>query len=211
LEDIVELSNFGRSFFHSKVQVKGAGGLLVQEMMTAFVARVKCGKNDLKKSTPAASLVYDSKELVMAPLLLEASRMLRKGELSTYVIEGRKLDLTRSGLDLVHKHEASPYIDFNGANLLYYASYPTICDTGERLIIQKQGLLHLKRDWSLATSTKARDVFYYRNLDIGENILVRLNHIEQHANEVLLSTTLLAEKDGLPIADVFTIKELCLD
>lgn len=208
LEDSVDLSHFGRSFFCSTVNLSGAGAVIEQKMITAFVARIKEEKNELKKSTPASSLIYQSRELSILPPLLNQSKQLRKGELAVYEISGHKIALKKTGLNLVRRYEPSPYSDFNGANLLYFSSYPTICDTNERLLIQEHALIRLPNDWALSSSTIARDIYYYRNLDLGEVILVRINHFEQHDNEVSIHTTLLAEKDGQPIADVFTIKSI---
>jgi len=209
LEDSVELSHFGRSFFCSTVRLAASDAVIEQKMITAFVARIKEGKNELKKSAPATSLVYRASELTASPVLLAQSKLLRKGILATYEIAGRTIEIKKEGLNLARRYEPSPYTDFNGANLLYFASYPTICDTNERLLVQEHSLVATAKDWSLAYSTTARDVYYYRNLDIGEAVLVRLNHFTALDGEIAIHTSLLAEKDGLPIAEIFTIKSSC--
>ena len=66
--------------------------------------------------------------------------------------------------------------------------------------------MELTQDWSLATSTKARNVYYYRNLDIGTAVVARLNRLVKVENGYLLHTTLVSEDDGLPIGDVLTLK-----
>jgi len=209
-EDSVDLSHFGRSFFSSKVQLADPSGVLTLDMTSAFVARVHASRNELRRSTPAATLAYRCREMDRAPHLLDLSKKMRNGELARYELVGRTMELgPTGGLDLTRRYEPSPYVDFNGANLLYFASYPTICDSLERAIIQGNALVRLDRDWSLATSTKARDVFYYRNLDIGIALVARLNRFEELASEYLLHTTLLSESDGLPIADIFTLKSAC--
>lgn len=206
-DDSVDLAHFGRSFFRSTVQLANAQHALKQEMVTAFVARVHEKRNDLRKSTPAGALAYRCRSLDESPSLLERFRKMRSGELALYELDGRTIPLTAAGrLALTSRYEPSPYTDFNGANLLYFASYPTMCDSMERTIIQGNSLVELTQDWSLATSTKARDVFYYRNLDLGVSVVARLNRFEAVEGEYVIHTTLLSEADGLPLADVLTLK-----
>ena len=207
LESGIDVAHFGRSFFVSKVELANEKSTLVQEMVTAFVARIDETKNALRKSTPASALEYRCRELSGAPPLLDLSRRMRSGELTQYELAGRTLHIGPAGrLDLTCRYEPSPYTDFNGANLLYFASYPSICDSLERTIIQRNSLVDLAADWSLATSTTARDVFYYRNLDIGMALVARLNRLVRDHDDFLLHTTLLSEADGAPIADVLTLK-----
>src|SRR5690606_4166475 len=122
-------------------------------------------------------------------------------------IDGFTFDLESQDLGLQKTYQPSPYFDFNGAHLLYYASYPTITDSMERLIVQESGFDIGESDWSLVTSTQARDIFYYRNINLNDSVLVTIRQIEKMDEHYLLHTTLSSCSDQLPIADVFTVKK----
>lgn len=206
LDTQIELANYGRSFFCSNVTMAANDMVIKLEMITAFAMRSKEGKNDLRKSSPPASAAYSCHELKEPPLLLDRAKLLRKKELTGILVLDREINVHDNGLGLTALYEPSPYSDFNGANLLYFASYPTICDTMERLLVKEHALAVLEDDWCLETSTMARDVYYYRNLDIGDLVKVRMNRFDEDSAGFFVSTTLLSGKDGLPIADVFTRK-----
>jgi probable biosynthetic protein (TIGR04098 family) len=104
--------------------------------------------------------------------------------------------------------EPSPYIDYNGAGLLYFAAYPTIADTIERRLIAKHKLADPARDWAAQSSTVARDVFYYRNLDLGKSLVATLKRFDRAGENVILHTLLADEVDGAPLADIVTAKRL---
>lgn len=207
-EESITLSNFGRSFFCSTVKISNQKTVLTQEMVTAFVSRLKEGTNSLRKSTPAASVAYGTPELAVPTALLQKSKQLRSGQLEFYRLLEHDIPLKGPGLGLVCEYLPSPYIDYNGANLLYFASYPTICDTLERQLIHKNSLFVSDTDWALSASTVARDVFYSRNLDIGRALVARLKQFLIVKDEVLTHTTLLALDDQQPLAEVFTLKQL---
>ena len=77
------------------------------------------------------------------------------------------------------RYEPSPYADYNGAGLLYFASYVSIADASERQLVRRLGLGVRGRarrgvDWALATSPVRRDVFYYENLPLGASLTAAL-------------------------------------
>jgi probable biosynthetic protein (TIGR04098 family) len=104
--------------------------------------------------------------------------------------------------------EPSPYIDYNGAGLLYFAAYPTIADTIERRLIRRHHLADTARDWAAQSSTIARDVFYYRNLDLGKTLIATLKRFDRVGENVILDTLLADEADGAPLAEIITAKRL---
>jgi probable biosynthetic protein (TIGR04098 family) len=204
----VELSHFGQSFFRSEVTFSNGHQRFAMEMLTAFAARDTADKNDLRKSTPSSALIYTSRALGQAPALLTSAKLLRKGQKTSHDLDGHTFELTQAERARSATHEPSPYFDFNGANLLYFAAYPTLTDTLERQIIVRESLAPDARDWALSTSTTARDVFYYRNLDIGKTLYARLRTFTRVEDRMFLHTTLVSSDDDLPIADVFTAKRV---
>ena len=204
----VDLAHFGRTFFSSTVTFERGETRFVLEMLTAFVARNRQGSNELHRSQPLSHLVYGSRRLAQAPPLLKLSQTWRHGEVGNYELMGHRLRPEDPVRDDMVTYEPSPYSDYNGAGLLYFASYPTIADTLERRMIAEQGLANGYQDWALATSTVGRDVFYYRNLNLGQKLTAHLMRFDQRGDEILLHTRLAAEQDGTILADVVTAKRL---
>ena len=202
----VELAHFGRAFFHSTVTFGNEETRFDLEMLTTFVARNKSGLNELHQSLPSSDLVYHSRPLSAPPPLLKLNRAMRHGDVKEYEFLGHQLTLTEPALALQMPFEPSPYIDYNGAGLLYFAAYPTIADTVERRLIAKHHLADPTRDWAIQASTIARDVFYYRNLDLGKNLMATLKRFDRAGEDVILHTLLTSEADGAPLADIITAK-----
>jgi probable biosynthetic protein (TIGR04098 family) len=177
-------------------------------MLTTFVARYRSGLNDLHQSLPAANLVYNSTPLNSPPPLLKLSQKLRHREITDYDFVGYHFSISENSLNLQISYEPSPYIDYNGAGLLYFAAYPTIADTLERQLIIRHELMEEAGDWAVRTSTVARDVFYYRNLNLGERLTATLRRFDRVGENIILHTALTAENDGASLADIFTAKRV---
>ena len=204
----VELNHYGRAFFHSTITFRNEEARFDLEMLTTFVARYKSGLNDLRQSLPGAKLVYNSTPLSSPPPLLKLSQKLRHGEITNYEFVGHYFAISENDLNLQISFEPSPYIDYNGAGLLYFAAYPTITDTLERQLVIRHELMEGAGDWAVRTSTVARDVFYYRNLDLGQRLTARLRRFDRVGENIIMHTALTAESDGAALADIFTAKRV---
>lgn len=206
---LVKLNHFGRAFFRSEVKFQNRKARFDLEMLTTFVARNKHGLNQLHQSLPTNDLKYHSEALLETPQLLKLSQALRHGKIVQHELLGYCFSVTKpasSGSDLSEIYEPSPYTDYNGAGLLYFAAYPAIADTLERKLIARRRLVDTDRDWVWQASTIARDVFYYRNLDLGETLRATLKCFERSSEDFLLYTQLARASDLASIADVFTVK-----
>lgn len=204
----VSIRHYGRAFFNSHVAFHNDAARFEVEMLTTFVARNREGLNDLHQSLPAARLAYDAEPLSEPPALLSLSRRLRHKEVEDYDLGGRHFSPHAAGLGLSARYEPSPYSDYNGAGLLYFAAYPTITDTLERRLIHNHGLTADGTDWALRSSTVARDVFYHRNLNLGEELTATLKRFDRVGDDVLLHTSLAPAGTGAGLADVFTLKRV---
>lgn len=204
----VKLNHFGRAFFHSTIAFANEEARFDLEMLTTFVARNRKGLNELHQSLPSTNLAYNSEPLNSPPPILKLSRQLRHAELKEYDLLGYRFSLGEPDLGLHISFEPSPYIDYNGAGLLYFAAYPTIADTLERQLIVRHQLAETTRDWTVQSSTVARDVFYYRNLDLGKRLVATLKRFDRVGENVILHTLLTDEVDGMPLADIITAKRL---
>lgn len=215
LQTSAKLNHFGRAFFHSTITLSNEAARFELEMLTTFVARNREGLNDLHQSLPAAALAYRSEQALAPPGSLKLSQALRHRDLTDYELLGHRFALSGPGVDLSTGYEPSPYTDYNGAGLLYFAAYPAIADTLERQLIIRhrlldgvEGVIKKAGDWAALTSTVARDVFYYRNLDLGQRLTATLKRFDHVGRNIMLHTSLAAERDGTTLADVFTAKRL---
>ena len=220
----------GRSCAHGHVQAESdrAGLRFSIELLTTFAVRDASG--GLRMALPAARLAARWTPLGTTDdddvrPLLEISRLAkaaRKGApLSGDDFSGPSVVGAGNVLGSVC-HEPSPYGDYNGAGLLYFAAYVTIADTAERKIVRELGLDRVGAsagtppvDWALATSAVRRDVFYYGNLPLGETITAELLDCQHEPTPlreadatVKTRMRLRRESTGQPIADVVTRRAL---
>jgi len=186
----------GRSCAHGQLEAElsPGGAELSLELLTTFAAREPSG--GLRTALPSARLAarwtttsshpvhpvqaqtQDQDDLEIARL----ARAARRGEAlrdDHFSGPASLVDLPRPVLGCV-THEPSPYADYNGAGLLYFASYITIADTAERAIVRSRGLAPatVTTDWALGTSAIRRDVFYYANLALGDSLIAELLDLE---------------------------------
>lgn len=205
LDAAIEVMPCGRACAQGRVAATAGPARLSLELLTTFAARH--GDGAMRTALPAARLAARWRPLAPPSHLAAVARAARRGEPLDDSFSGPALSPVGSPLGRV-RHEPSPYVDYNGAGLLYFAAYPTIADTAERTLIHTLGLgAPRARDWALATSPVQRDVFYYGNLPLGEALIVELLGVEAEtsgARGVKTRARLRRERDGQTIADVVT-------
>jgi probable biosynthetic protein (TIGR04098 family) len=146
------------------------------ELLTTFALRERDG--GLRMATPAPTLAERWQPMGPPPRLVALAKAARAGARLDDDFCGPSLVVDRAPLGR-WRYEPSPYGDYNGAGLLYFAAYVTIADTGERALVRQLGLApRLSADWALAMSTVRRDAFFYANLPLGEALVVELLRFE---------------------------------
>lgn len=208
LDVSVAMSHFGRTFFDSRVTFTKGTARLVVELLTTFAERDREGANDLHRAAPPGELRKHSTSLEHPPPLLLLARQIRHGDLSAFERRGFRTPALARGRSPSASCEPSPYIDFNGVGLLYFAAYPTLADSLERRIARRFSLADHRHDWAQTTSTVERDVFYHRNLDLGRGVVARLVRFDRSGSHYFLHTTLSTRHGGSALADVFTVKRI---
>jgi probable biosynthetic protein (TIGR04098 family) len=163
----------------------------------------------LKMALPAARLTTGWASVGAPPLIDRLAKAARRNEPLADNFSGPSLDTGRPPLGQV-SYEPSPYSDYNGAGLLYFASYVTISDTAERQLVRSLGLAPLSPDWALSTSAVRRDVFYYCNLALGDSITAELLAFDREPHAVTTRVRLRRGSSGERMADVVT-RRLILD
>lgn len=194
LEFAVKVDQFGSAMMRSRQQVLLAEQPAISiEMLTKFVARTHDNSNDLRRASLRLRPVTAVTELDAPPPLLLDFQAVRDGK--SYAIPlPEAVTLETQELNTEWRYTPNPYIDYNGAGLLYFAAYPAIADHLERLVVTNLPTPLIAGDWALHASTVARDVFYFGNLDLGCELAAQVRQVE-----------LLAGPDGQRYARVHTI------
>jgi probable biosynthetic protein (TIGR04098 family) len=169
------------------------------ELLTTFARRGPAGT--MRMALPAARHAARWAQVGVAPAIAQLARAARRGQPLDDRFAGPSLSPTTPPLGRILR-EPSPYSDYNGARLLYFASYPTLADDAERHLVRRLGLC--RKDWALGTSPTRRDVFYYGNLPLGESLIATLVALEPDREGVKTRVRLTRASDGQPIADVVT-------
>jgi probable biosynthetic protein (TIGR04098 family) len=205
-----ELNRYGRSTFYSRTLMSSNNGSIVANLATTFAVRQK-DNTTLVKRPPCLPPNCEISLLKAHPLFMEEYRAFRRSN----KVEVRLLDYIWSSKEENRKpifkctYELNPYADLNGVNLLYCAAYPMIHDICERKAVMHSSLWQGSNDWSICSSTKARDVFYFANCDIDDQILFCLDHfLVAPDHTVKISSSLYRLSDNQLLARVYTIKVL---
>ncbi|MEV4738950.1 beta-ketoacyl synthase N-terminal-like domain-containing protein [Streptomyces sp. NPDC049555] len=103
-------------------------------------------------------------------------------------------------------YELNPFADVNAAGLLYFASYPHINDRGERKFAQSRVP---GAEWATGAATLSRDIVYLGNCGLDEAVRYRLDDCRPAGDDrIVLTSSLLRERDGRPLARIRTVKAL---
>lgn len=205
----IALSRFGPAVIHS-MHTGSVGGkaFLSVEMITKFVARQRNHSNDLRQTSIRAKTIEPVVELDAPPALTRDFQTVRGEKAYRIAAEGDVLPVA----DCVGEatYTPNPFVDYNGAGLLYFASYPAISDHLERLILmQATGYGAIAdRDWALLGSTLSRDIFYFGNLDLGQSIRGRLFAVERLPAGLRLAMALETADGSKRLAEIHSLKAL---
>lgn len=103
-------------------------------------------------------------------------------------------------------YELNPFADVNAAGLLYFASYPHINDRGERNYVRS---VVPGGEWAVDAVTVSRDIVYLGNCGLADAVRYRLDGVRRGSEDrVVLTSSLLRERDGRPLARLETVKRL---
>ena len=202
LDAAVEVMPCGRACAEGRITAVAGRTALSIELITTFARRQADGA--MRTAVPAARLATRWTPVRAPSSLARLARAARRAEPLDDPFVGPTLDADAAPLGAV-RHDPSPYADYNGAGLLYFAAYPTIADTSERRLVRRLGLGRPgAADWALGTSPVARDVFYYGNLPLGERLVAELVSFADDGAGVKTRVRLRRTRGRRVIADVVT-------
>ncbi len=202
LDTTIEVVPCGRACAHGRFLAGVRGRRLQLELLSTFAERDPAG--GLKMALPAARLAARWSPVENEPAIARLSRAARRDEPLLDDFCGPRLDAGSRPLGTL-SCQPSPYADYNGAGLLYFASYVTIADTAEWQLVSTLGIAPPgTADWALHTSPVRRDVFYYRNLPLGQSLTAELLAFDRHPRGVRTRVRLRRAADCARMADLVT-------
>jgi macrolactin polyketide synthase MlnE len=201
--------------------IGGQPGRFVLELLTTFAARGAGGA--LRMTALEPRLARRWIPVGGEPPIATLARAARRGEPLDDPFSGPLMAVRGAPLATLD-YEPSPYADYNGAGLLYFASYVTIADSAERRLVRRLGLDRYRRadagglrnpprpfkpgeprDWALMTSAVRRDIFYYENLPLGAALTAALVAFEEDDGGVTTRVRFSRTGEGgRPMADIVT-------
>jgi probable biosynthetic protein (TIGR04099 family) len=191
-----------RAQFFSRHVARGPLGVLAQvEMLSAFVFRKRRRDNRsveravLRLGDPWAGDCSES----------QSDEAARFAELA----REQRADNRRAGMACADRGAANdpsapvfafspcPNNDFNGANFMYFATFAALIDRAEWQFFKPEPLL----------TVASREIFYYGNVNVGEDIAVRLLASQRYDDGGLCHRCLIVRlTDSKAIAEVVTHK-----
>lgn len=198
LDFAIEVLPCGRTCAQGRILAAAGGRRLSLEVLTSFAAREADGLRTTHLAAPLARRwpVPARPE----PDLARLARAARRGQRVDDPFSGPVLAAEGPALGAL-TYQPSPWADYNGAGLLYFASYVTIADSAARQLLRGRRE-HDDVDWALATSAVRRDVYYYDNLALGDALTATLRLYERDGTGVITHVRLSRAADGRPMADV---------
>jgi probable biosynthetic protein (TIGR04099 family) len=161
-------------------------------LVSTFVSRHVPGDN----RSVAKACLRDAPEVAIVPSAeVQAQhrlgKRLRTGDWGSYF----QLQKTRCHLLPTYCFSPCPDVDYNGAELFYFANFQAVTERAE------WQLLGLRRPGQV----RQREIYYYGNLDIDDTLLVHLRTPSpaQHSRHWC---EIVRQSDGFKLADVFTEK-----
>lgn len=192
------LAPAGRAQFFSRHVARGPQGVLARvEMLSAFVYRQARGDN---RSVARAALTAaeswrpraHSPSRDEAQTYAQAARDRRRAARATPCAAAAS---GPAGGTMDWRFSPCPDTDFNGASFLYFATFAALVDRAEWQFFRPSPLL------AVAT----RDVHYYGNVNLGEDVAVRCLEWRREPDGVLAHRCgVFRAADGAWIAEVLT-------
>jgi len=196
------ISRFGESIYFSNMRFGSNDCYVDAELMTTFSIRNASDNKKLTKSQPAPG-ENKIEALEGYPDFGNEYRLVKKKVL-------KKMELVPYDFDILEdvifetEYELNPYYDLNGVGLLYFAAYPIIND------ICHARYFNEKNDdkWEIKYFTAYKDILYYANCNIDDQIIYRLHEQKQIDDHTIkITSSLFRKSDNMTMAKIFTVKK----
>jgi len=197
----ITLEQVSRTRYLSRqcVQTDTGSASVSVEMLTSFLRREKLRDNsvltagDLRSMRPIQTALPKNRHCD----LVEVDQVIRSCKWTEH--EGYMREPSAS--DFTFRYAPSPFSDFNGAGLLYFAQYQDIVDRAEWALHGETPML--------AATTVERQLFYFANCNPGDSVQVSLMSFRATGDGISYRAQLTRCSDSHLMAEVFTRK--CFD
>ena len=207
LHIVGSIQRLGSSLYLSEIDISSHKKEIKCSLATTFSTRESdADNNKMTKGVPSGGgYVGITKVSKMPEHILDIVK-LKKSSIQSISVSDHTFYVTD---DVIHKtlYKINPYADINGVGLLYFAAYPLINDYSELEYFNNKKFSEC--NWSLSSSTMARDVFYLGNCNIDDFVSYQLNSytiIDNH--RIALQSKLSRKSDNVTMAKIFTVKRL---
>jgi probable biosynthetic protein (TIGR04098 family) len=200
----MEMVRYGDGLFDSNTRLQVADAWISVRMASLFSRREKENSNErLLPASPLLPVECAIPDMEVMPDYLTEHRLLRTERLASLELQGEKFELADPPIETV-RYPINGYFDFNGANLLYFASYPTIADiclSGseaarsvgfERFVTQ--------------CSPTGRDVFYFGNANLDDSIDCAITSGRKVGNRTRCRVDMFRTSDRMCISRQFVLR-----
>lgn len=186
------LARTSRARFMSVNQVAVGGQQIGEIAMTStFVRRAQRGRNRgiVRAEVPAL------RHVPIDPMAAPTS-VLSAGD------PDMRMEFERREASVIDRFivDPCPGLDFNGADFLYFASYPAFVDRAEWAYFRPHARFAV---------TRRRDIRYCGNIDPGERVIVTLRAFSRECGHLAHWYHLAREQDHSTIAEIATLRVLC--
>jgi len=198
-----KIKRFGESLYYSEIKSKAGNTEIKAKMMSSFSVRNANDNSQLLKSKPF-SKINKIEELFENDKFGEDYLAIKKQIKHFLKLDKYKFLLNRKVV-FEANYRLNPYYDMNGVGLLYFAAYPIISDFCEAQYFNQSFENEVR--WEENYSTLSRDIFYYGNCNINDEIIYKLHEFSfDDDGKVMLLSALHRKSDEKKIAQIFTIK-----
>jgi probable biosynthetic protein (TIGR04098 family) len=205
LSGTIKMVRYGDGLFDSETTLEVASASLSVRMASLFSRREKEDSNEkLLPATPPIPAGCAIPDLELVPQFVSDHRLLRTGRLARLGLRGETFDVAEAPAEAL-RYPINGYFDFNGAHLLYFASYPTIADIC--LSRSKTASSIGFERFVTQFSPVARDVFYFGNADLNDAIDCALVSHADGAKRLRCRADMTRASDGMLIARQFVLRD----
>ncbi len=171
--------------------------------MTSFTQRQQNDNSKILKSDPKEKLNV-IEQIKFIPEIFNQYRLLKKNPLEELQFNNISFSLSTEIISS-DDYNVNPYYEINGVGLLYFASYPIICDKCTADYLRKTNKV---TDFENSYNTIYRDIFYFANCNTGDHVIFNLHTIEDFEdNKLIVTTSLYRASDKTLMAKIFTVKQ----
>lgn len=192
-----EVAQVSRTRFASRhALLRGGRAAGVVELLSAFVKRDASGANRSIARAVAAG-VADGADAGADWAVRRLANDLRGGAWRDR-FAFRAEDVATAS----YEARPCPSQDFNGADLLYFVSYPAFADRAEWELLDPP---------AAGATTRVREVVFHGNIEPGERIRARFKGVGREGGSLGHWIGIESATDGRRLADIFTLKSGAVD